>query len=427
MLTIVTGAQFGDEGKGRIVHNLCLQEGVVGGARAQGANNAGHTVVHEGVTYKLHLIPSSVVAGKVGYIGRGVAVDLDVLVDGIEQLQSQGIVAQLVLDPCAHVILPWHLTLDQMDDAAQGKFSAGSTKRGVAPVYAAKHARWGVRVIDFLEHPERVDQVMEHYLHRIANGQSASLRVAYQQILSKTRQRFLPHKAMVRSVAQDVEQVLQSGAELVGECAQGEMLDVNNPYYPFGTSSVTNAAGMWTGLGVGAKPQYMGQVIGVAKAYVSRVGQGPFPTEIHGDEAVALREKGKEYGTTTGRPRRVGWFDVPMVQVAKRASGLTGLALTKIDVLGGMEVVKVASAYTFQGELCHDVPAKGYDACVPSYLTLQGWPAFSVDEYREQLGGGVSAVPDPALRHFLQAIEKETGLPIVMVAYGAESDAFVQY
>jgi len=261
----------------------------------------------------------------------------------------------------------------------------------------------------------------------LANGQSQELKEEYRKKIMQTQARFSPYRSIVRSVAEEIDKHLQRKEMVVGECAQGEMLDVNNAYYPFGTSSETNAAGVWVGLGVGAHPMYMGDVIGVAKAYVSRVGNGPFVTEIEGEEGVMLREKGHEYGTTTGRPRRVGWFDVPMVQASRRASGLTGLAITKIDVLGGMDQVKIAVSYNLHGQQIQGLPVIGYGHCVPMYETFAGWPELTKEEYLEELKEGVASVKNDALRLFLQRVEMLVGVPIKMISFGAESDAFISY
>lgn len=440
MLTVVVGTQFGDEGKGAITHRLSLDEHIVAGARAQGANNAGHTIHPEELpdnaeSYKLHLVPSSVIAGKKGYIGRGCAVDLDVLVKEIEKLKQRGLSPDVVLDPCAHVILPWHKELDGVNDSAQGNFSAGSTRRGVGPVYGAKHERWGIRVADLFEDPKRVEQVQEHYLERCAPGLFSlwtrrTLQKSYSQKLENSKNLFSPYyEQIVSDVALKVEGLLREEKGIIGECAQGEMLDVNNAYYPRGTSSETNAPGIWVGLGIGPRPEYLGPVYGVAKAYVSRVGNGPFLTELIGDAEDLLREKGKEYGTTTGRPRRVGWFDAHMVRVANRASGITGLAVTKIDILGGMDNIKLAYDYQtpFSKFLSNAVLPVDYGLCVPLYETFRGWPDFTEEEYRQQLADGIDGIKDSNLKTYLKAIEATTDLPIHMVSFGPKSGAFTSY
>lgn len=435
MLTGVVGTQFGDEGKGAVVHRLSLSEDIVAGARAQGGNNAGHTIVlpDEDEPYKLHLVPSSVIAGKKGFIGRGCVVDLEVLVQEIAMLRERGHNPDVVLDPCAHVILPWHKALDTINNKKQGNFSAGSTGRGIGPAYGAKHERWGVRVDDLFENKERVQQVLDVYVERLEKD-AALFNIpadtkTFRKNVEKIKTSFSSlYPCIVSDVSVQVEKLLQRGEGVLGECAQGEMLDVNNPYYPYGTSSETNAPGLFVGLGVGLKRDYIGPMYGVAKAYTSRVGDGPFPTEIKGKLGNAIRKKGNEYGTTTGRPRRVGWFDAVIVRAASRASGLEGLVLTKIDVLGGMDMLEIATEYRIAEKYFQDqIPPHDYASCALVTEHLFGWTPYTKEGYQRQFANGVSHIEDTNLRKYLEAIERTTELPILMISFGAESDAFISY
>ncbi len=426
MLDIVVGAQFGDEGKGRNVHNLALLDSYVAGIRAQGANNAGHTIMHEGQIYKLHLVPSAVLAGKKGFLGRGMAINLDVLVGEIEGLQSRGIDPCLMIDPRAHVIMPWHIHLDGLNERANGSSAAGSTGRGVAPVYASKHERTGIRLADIFTDADRVMHMAYLYSERVAfaslTRDKNSLLEEYLSGIKATidRSGFLVSSLGDVSVA--VDGLLREGKDVVGECAQAEMIDVDSPYYPRGTSSGTGAPGFLNGLGLFPVGQVR-HVIGVAKAYTTRVGNGPFITEILGDFAETLRQKGGEFGTTTGRARRVGWFDVPMVRYAARTSGFTSLALTKLDILGGMDEIPVAIHYEGRDE----IPVLGYDTKIPIFRTMRGWPEMDEMGYRLQFENGISRIPHPGLRAYLEMIQEETGVPISQVCFGQNSSAYISY
>ncbi len=453
MLIIVGDAQFGDGGKGRTALDLSYDRRVVAGVRPMGANNAGHTVVHKGVKHKLHLVPASVVAGKGGLIGSGTAVNLGDLVDEIDTLRQNGVEPETVLDPLAHVILPWHLELDRIYDEAQGEFSAGSTRKGVAPVYGAKHERWGVRVHHFLHTPSRVEQALEHYADRLVGESAAravragtypcldadfgtvdwfrrevrSTETAWRERIQKTREKFAPYERIVGDVAPRIEAYFKQGCWVIAENAQSSLLSVDSPGYPHTTSCNTDASGAWAGIGLGAREEWMGPVIGVAKAYVTRVGNGPLITELQGALADRIRERGKEYGTTTGRPRRVGWFDVPMVRYAIRASGFTSLALTKIDVLGGMTTVRMAESYDLRGSSLHTVPSEDYHMCRPNFKEFDGWPGFSTDDYRRQFEHGIDKISDQNLLRFVRSIEDRAGLPIKFVSYGEDSRASRSY
>ncbi len=426
MLDIVVGAQYGDEGKGRIVHNLALLPQYIAGARAAGANNAGHTVVHKGVTYKLHLIPSSVLTGKKSFLGKGMALDLNVLIDEIEKLELVGIIPDLIIDPDAHVIMPWHITLDGLNEQANGKSAAGSTGRGVAPVYASKAERTGIRVKDLFEgNISRIFTLINLYAGRVAFAnpelQKDFLIADYLQKINATLSRVQVLKPFLGNVSFILQNFLDEGKDILGECAQSEMISVESPYYPYGTSSNTGASGFVAGLGI-FPFKHIRQVIGVAKVYVTRVGNGPFVTEIKGDLAETLRNKGGEFGTTTGRPRRVGWLDIPMLKYSAISSGFTGIALTKLDILGGMNEILVAVHY----EGGDDIPID-YEKKRPEYVTMKGWPAFTEEEYRQQLTNGIDAIPNLELRTYLKLIQNETRLPITQVCFGQSSSAFVSY
>lgn len=426
MLTIVVGAQFGDEGKGRVVHNLALMPQYYAAARAQGANNAGHTVKHNGDLYKLHLLPSSVLVGKPGFLGCGMALDLGCLVDEVRDLQGGGLKPKFMIDERAHVIMPWHKELDEVLDTNGGKYAADSTRRGVAPVYASKYERTGIRVVDFFSDPDRVKQMLQEYAGRVAyhtGKEKGDLVNDYRKHIDATREKASFLQSSLGDVSVELTALLDQGKQILGEGAQGEMLHIHSPYYPRGTSSSTGTAGMWDGLGIGPTTDFLGENIGVTKAYCTRVGNGAFVTEIQSGEAKILREKGGEFGTTTGRPRRVGWLDLPMLSAAKTSSGLTGLALTKIDILGGMPEIPVAVAY----EGGDTIPCLGYEKVKPIYKNFQGWPDFTEDEYRRQFENGISRIPNPHLRTYIDRISTTVGLDIEMLSFGQDSRAFISY
>ncbi len=426
MLDIVVGTQYGDEGKGRVVHNLALADHYMAAARAQGGNNAGHTVVHDGVTYKLHLLPTSVLVGKPGFLGRGMVLDVDVLAREISALEKRIINPELMIDPRAHVIMPWHKDLDGINEHGNGVYAAGSTGRGIGPVYGSKHDRTGVRLVDLLGDFARVESLVVPYADRVAHltGQDiSSLTCRYSEEvfrLADSAKIFVP---FLTDVSQAIHDYLRLGKHILGECAQSDMLDVDSPYYPRGTSSGTSATAFWNGIGVYPKKEFSGKVIGVAKVYTTRVGNGPFVTEIDGDLAVQIREKGGEFGTTTARPRRIGWLDISLIRESLVSSGLDSLAITKLDILGGMDHIPVATHYTPVDR----VPCFGYESVQVKYDLLKGWPPFTEEEYRNQLDAGIDFIPNKVLRDYLQLIQRKVGVPISMLTFGQDSKAFVSY
>lgn len=436
MLRIVHGGQDGDEGKGRVCDNFSQERSVTGGIRSEGGNNAGHTMVISGETYKLSLVPAAVLSGKLGFLGRGMVIDLDRLQEEISFLKKIFCLDSLPLfvDSSAHVIFPWHKIQDGLDSELQGVYAAGSTKRGIAPAYAAKMARWGVRLDDLLHDPGRVTQVRDYYLRLLEGGYGQKrdgLVAAFDSYFVD-----LPAKLdfvapyVVPSVSPLILERLERREALVGECAQADHIGVDSPYYPYTTSSGTSAPGFMGGLGLG--PCNVEWVIAVVKAYMTRVGGGPFLTEMEDQGlAGALRNKGNERGTVTGRDRRIGWLDLPLLRYAVANSGSTGLAITKLDVLGGLEKLFVAHAYSFGEEKIPTLWERGpvdLRKCRPSYSQYAGWEDFSASEYREKLDvGRIDFISDLALRKYLQGIQRNVGVPIRMVTFGADRVHCVRY
>mgnify|MGYP006273141139 FL=1 len=379
--TVVVGTQWGDEGKGKITDMLCQQADVVG--RYQGGNNAGHTVVVEDEEYKLHLIPSGILYEDTKcVIGNGVVIDPQVLIEELDNLAQRGIEANnLYLSSKAHVIMPYHRVLDKAEESRKGDGKIGTTGKGIGPVYRDKIGRFGIRLEDLLDEEvfkEKVKEVVE-LKNLILEGVYGLEPVDADEIIEE----YLGYAEELESYIVDssllVNQKIDEGENVLFEGAQGTLLDIDHGTYPFVTSSNPTSGGVCPGSGVG--PTKINNVLGVVKAYTTRVGEGPFPAELDDEIGEHLREKGHEFGTTTGRPRRCGWFDAVIVKYAARVNGLTGLALTKLDVLDELEEIKVCTGYRYQGEVLTEFPTKEEILvnCEPVYETLPGWQEDTTD------------------------------------------------
>jgi len=411
---VIIGTQWGDEGKGKVTDYLAARADMV--VRYQGGSNAGHTVVVEGREFKLHLIPSGILyPGKVCVIGNGVVVDPRGLVEELDGLEARGVdTSGLRLSLGAHLVMPYHRLLDHLEEERRGGGRIGTTGRGIGPAYLDKTARRGLRVAD-LFHPERfrnrllanvelVNQTLAAWGRPTLDG--AGLVDEYFRLAERLR----PYAADTSLL---VNQALDAGQKVLFEGAQGTLLDLDHGTYPYVTSSYPVAAGACLGSGVG--PTRIQGVIGVVKAYCTRVGEGPFPTEIGGKEGELLRERGGEYGTTTGRPRRCGWLDAVALRYAARVNGLSGLAVTKLDVLDPLPMLKIAVAYRCGGELLEDFPAdSGLLAdCEPVYEELPGWQA-GIGEARS-----MEELP-PAARNYLARLSELAGVPVFLIAVGPQ-------
>lgn len=418
-VTIVVGAQWGDEGKGKITDVFAAEADYV--VRFQGGNNAGHTLVVGGETYKLHLIPSGVLYSHArSIIGNGVVVDPNVLLKEIDALQARGINPNIGLSQRAHVIMPYHIALDEALSNHQGSLAAGSTKRGIAPVCADKAYRHGIRIGDLLE-PDILHEKLEKAfafntgLIEKVFGQSVGLS------LDAIYNEYLGYGARLTPYITDTELELHHaythGKRIVFEGAQGMSLDPDHGMYPHTTS--TNNVSAYAGVGSGIALKESPRVIGLVKAYMSRVGVSPFPTELHDEEATILRDKGNEYGTTTGRPRRVGWTDLVQVRQSVRTSGLTDIALTKLDILGGYDEIKLCVAYDIDGERVTEMPASlsAMRKAKPIYKTFQAWGPLSAEEYAMCISHGYNMLP-AKMKTFIECIEEEVGCPITIVSVG---------
>jgi adenylosuccinate synthase len=416
---VVVGAQWGDEGKGKIVDRFTEFADVV--ARYQGGNNAGHTLVVGGEKTVLHLIPAGVLhAGKTCIIGNGVVVDPTVFMMEIDRLKQKGFLrddGQLVLSLDAHVIMPWHKAVDIAREQSMGAGKIGTTGRGIGPTYEDKVARRGIRVRDLLDPAKLARKVKE----RVPAAQEELRRLGADAKLDADAiaAEYTALGKRLAVYAKDASRVLhgliRQGRSVLFEGAQGTLLDVDHGTYPFVTSSNTVAANAATGTGVG--PTAIDEVIGIAKAYSTRVGGGPYPTEQKGAVGEELRRIGQEFGATTGRPRRTGWFDAVAMRYAARVNGLHGLAIMKLDVLSGVPELQVAVAYQLDGKRLDEMPGdpEELERCVPIYETLPGWA--------EPLKGVRSwdALP-AAARSYVKRLEVLTGVPVIAVSVGPDRE-----
>ncbi|MDR0847097.1 MAG: adenylosuccinate synthase [Lactobacillales bacterium] len=372
---VVVGTQWGDEGKGKITDFLSENAEVI--ARYQGGDNAGHTIQFDGVTYKLHLIPSGIFAPeKVSVIGNGVVVNPESLVKELAYLHERNITTDnLRISDRAHVILPYHILQDQCQEDAKGENKIGTTIKGIGPCYMDKASRIGIRIADLLDKEIFEERLRRNLKHK--NEIFVKLYGVEPLVFEEIFEKFYDFGQQIKKYVADTSVILNDalddGKRVLFEGAQGVMLDIDQGTYPFVTSSNPVAGGVTIGSGVG--PVKIDKVVGVCKAYTSRVGDGPFPTELFDETGHQIREVGREYGTTTGRPRRVGWYDSVVMRHSKRVSGITNLCLNSIDVLTGLPVVKIAVAYELDGERITHYPAslKQLERCVPVYEELPGW------------------------------------------------------
>ena len=415
-ITTIVGAQWGDEGKGKITDFFAGKADFV--IRFHGGNNAGHTVIVDNKTYKLHLIPSGVLySHPISVIGNGVVVDPQALINEIEYLKKKEVIPRLKISDRAHVILPYHIEMDVALTKHQGKLAAGSTKRGIAPVYGDKMYRHGIRIIDITE-PEIFKEKLEKsfafndtlikafgHNHNLDQNKIFNQYLEYGKIL----------KPYISDISVDIYKAYKNGASILFEGAQGISLDVDHGIYPHTTSSNTIAGHIASGTGVSFRN--IDRVIGVTKAYLSRVGNSPLPTELEGDIAEELRKKGGEYGTTTGRPRRVGWLDLVQVRQAVRTNGLTEIALTKLDILSGFNEIPVCHSYNINEKEIKEMPASLLDfrKAAPVYDTLDGWE----DLNETMIKKGFSALPK-TLQQYVKYIEEQVSCPVTIISMGPQ-------
>ncbi|MBO0714917.1 MAG: adenylosuccinate synthase [Acidimicrobiales bacterium] len=421
--TVVVGTQWGDEGKGKLTDLLAKEMQVV--VRYQGGHNAGHTVVVDGETFALQLVPSGVLyPHTTPVIGNGVVVDPEVLMDELDALRERGVDCdRLKVSGNAHLVMPYHQELDKVTERFLGKNRLGTTKRGIGPAYADKAARVGLRVQDLLDRKifqEKLDVVLKEknaVLAKVYNRLPMSGSDIVGRYVDELAPRIAP---MVTDTVSLVHEALEADQHVLLEGAQATFLDLDHGTYPYVTSSNPVAGGACTGAGIG--PRHVTRIIGITKAYLTRVGSGPFPTELSDELGEALVERGHEYGTNTGRRRRAGWLDAVMLRHAVRLNSLSEIALTKLDVLDGFDVVKVCVAYEAGGERYDQLP---YHQSVlhrvrPVYEELPGW--------RTDLSGVTKLTDLPkAARSFVEFLAAQAGVPVRLVGVGPARDQFVHF
>ena len=415
---VVVGSQWGDEGKGKIVDWLSEQADIV--VRFQGGHNAGHTLVINGATYKLSLLPSGVVRrGKLSVIGNGVVIDPRALIEEIERLKGQGIdVApeNLRVAENATLILPLHQELDAIRESGDGLTRVGTTRRGIGPAYEDKVGRRAIRVMDLAEPPalkRKIERLLVHHnALRRGMGIAPVCAEAVQEQLESIAPRVLPYMDSVWSL---LDRKRREGKRILFEGAQGALLDIDHGTYPFVTSSNTVAAQAATGSGLG--PNAIDYVLGICKAYTTRVGDGPFPTEQRNEIGRLIGERGREFGTVTGRPRRCGWFDAVLVRQTVRSSGINGLALTKLDILDGLPELKVCVAYRLDGREIDYLPAseRAQAAVEPVYETFEGWQAATAK------ARSWAELPAQAIK-YVRHVEELVGCPVALLSTSPERE-----
>lgn len=415
---VITGAQWGDEGKGKIVDILTEDADYI--VRYQGGHNAGHTVVIGESKFVLHLIPSGILRpGKKCVIGNGVVIDPQALLAEIDGLLEKGISVRenLLISGRAHIIMPYHRAIEKESEKQKGSLKIGTTGRGIGPTYADKMARVGVRVSDILDKEvfrEKLKtniQEMNYFLDRLYGAKGFVLEDIYDEYTGYAERL----RDFVTDTAVLLNRVLREGKNVLFEGAQGTHLDVDHGTYPYVTSSNATSGGACTGTGVG--PTRIDKVVGVVKAYTTRVGSGPFPTELHDATGEFLRDKGREYGATTGRPRRCGWFDAVATRYAADVNGFTGMVLTKMDVLDDLDEIKICTGYRYQGKQYTDMPSQlnVLEECQPVYETLQGWKASTagLSDYE--------ALPLNA-KKYIERLKELIGVDIDIISTGFRRD-----
>jgi len=428
MTVTIVGSQLGDEGKGALVDLWGGNADIV--VRYQGGDNAGHTVVEGGEEYKLSLVPSGAIRDKVGVLGNGCVVNPRTLFDELDALRERGLDPDVRVARRAHVIMPYHRVLDGIEEEAKSDddLEAGTTGRGIGPTYEDKVGRRGIRVGDLLD-PDVLRDRLEYVVPQkrsvvedvfgMETGEEFDVDALHEEFAAVGRR--LDEEEMTVNAGDFLGYELDDGSNLLFEGAQGTSIDIDHGIYPYVTSSNPTAGGASTGTGVGPTVIGQGEVVGIVKAYLSRVGTGPLPTELDGeDEDLAdyIREKGGEFGTVTGRPRRIGWLDVPMLRHAARVSGFTGIAVNHLDVLAGLDEVQVGDAYELDGERLETMPAttERWADCEPILKEFEPWPEV---DWAAVADDGYDTLPDGA-RAYLDYLSGEVGAPVYAVGVGPD-------
>lgn len=415
---VVVGTQWGDEGKGKYIDILSGDSDFV--VRYSGGNNAGHTIVHEGTKYKFHLIPSGMLRkGKTCIIGNGVVIDPSVLLMELDSLKKQEIeMAELLISDRAHVIMPWHIALDTLQEEMRGKEGIGTTKRGIGPAYADKAERSGIRIGDLLDADYFREKVYSNL--KIKNAIIEKVYEGNPIDPEKVIDEYLGYAEILKPYITDVNSIIHKALEnskvVLFEGAQATFLDLDFGTYPYVTSSNPISGGVCTGAGVG--PKMITDVLGVMKAYTSRVGSGPFVTEQSNEIGDKIRDLGHEYGTTTGRPRRCGWLDLVMLKYSARINGLTGLCINHMDTVGKLDNIKVCVAYKLNGEVIDYYPSnlKELGRCEPVYEEFESWKDVDISKIKR-----FEVLPESA-KQYIRRIEQITGIPVKYIGVGPERE-----
>jgi len=418
---VVVGTQWGDEGKGKYIDILSADADYV--VRYSGGNNAGHTIVHDGIKYALHLVPSGILRkGKTCIIANGVVIDPAVLVNEIANLSKHGNeLARLLISDRAHVIMPWHIELDSLQEESRGSEGLGTTRRGIGPAYADKAERSGIRMVDLIDPDAFREKVYANIktknaiIEKVYGGTPLDAEKIIEEYLGYA-EKLKPYVTDVNAI---IHRALEEGKTVLFEGAQATFLDLDFGTYPYVTSSNPIAGGVCTGAGVG--PKMITDVLGVLKAYTSRVGSGPFVTEIKNEIGDSIRELGHEYGTTTGRPRRCGWLDAVMVKYAARLNGLTGLCLNHLDTVGKLDSIKICVAYKLDGKVIDYYPSnlKELARCEPVYEEFESWKDSDISRINRY-----EMLPFAA-KKYLRRIEELIGIPIKYVGVGPGRDQVI--
>lgn len=419
---IIVGLQWGDEGKGKIVDYLSKNADVV--ARYQGGHNAGHTVVINNEKFILHLIPSGILyKDKICIIGNGVVVDPAALIEEIDGLKQRGVEINrnLFLSKNAHLIMPYHIVIDRENERLRGAKSIGTTGRGIGPAYCDKVSRSGIRIADLL-HPKLFKEKLESNLFYV-NFLLENLYKVQKLDIESIYKKYMEYAEKLNEYISDtdiiINKMISENKNVLFEGAQGTLLDIDHGTYPYVTSSNAIAGGACTGLGIG--PTKISKVIGVVKAYTTRVGGGPFPTEIKDSLGDKIREKGGEYGATTGRPRRCGWIDLVILRHSVMINGVTGIAITKLDILDDLDVIKICTSYKYNGKIFYDFPKESniFEKCEPIYEEIEGWKTST---------SGVKVFDQlpRAAKAYIKKIESMLGIEVNLISTGQRRDELIE-
>ena len=415
----IFGLSWGDEGKGKFVDYFAQRADIV--VRYNGGNNAGHTINADGIKYKFKIMPSGAPLEKECIIANGCVVDPKVLLEEIDDLKKLNKKINLKLSSTAHVIFPFHRTLDALEEVMKGKYSAGTTKRGIGPTYSDKASRWGLRIFDLIN-PE----IMRPKLDKLLSIKKKLIKVYDPDWNDNLESIFEEYKSYgellkpyVIDTAYYLNKVNDSGKKIVFEAAQGSLLGLDHGFYPFGTSSNSNALGISAGTGI--PPTKINKIFGIIKAYTSRVGEGKFPTELVDDTAERIREQGHEYGTVTGRPRRVGWLDLFNIKYGIMINGVDKIILTLLDALEGIDPIKICTGYELNGRVLESWPIQHeiIENCIPIYKSFQGWKSRTRAEWLEIAQKGYDALPE-TMKTYIQSIKEELGMDIAFLSIGPD-------